>query len=256
MTILSLQPKNRRWVIGLIWAVTLFLTGAGAFLWQQARFETENFYLQQENIRLQKLALIRGENTPPVEKAKPVPAECDAVRQEAANKENVLKGIIYFRAKSTMTALKNRDWGLLAKVVHAEKGVRFSPYGYIDSKNDLLFTAAQVRNFDKDEQQYHWGAYDGSGEPIKLTAVRYFETFVYNHDFLQAPRVSYNRIIGRGNTTNNQTEAYPGAIIVEYHFPGFDSKSEGIDWQSLRLIFEMKDGMAYLIGISHAQWTI
>jgi hypothetical protein len=255
MTIWPLQPKNRRWVIGLIWAASLFLTGAGAFLWQQTRFETENFQLQQENMRLQKPVSTREKNTPP-EKAKPALPECEQLRREAANKENVLKGIIYFRAKTTMTALKNRDWELLAKVVHAEKGVRFSPYSYIDPKNDLVFSAAQVRNFGNDGQQYLWGAYDGSGEPIRLTAVKYFEKFIYNHDFIQAPKISYNRIIGRGNTTNNQTEAYPGAIIAEYHFPGFESKYNGMDWQSLRLIFEMKDGMAYLVGISHDQWTI
>jgi hypothetical protein len=256
MAILSLEPAKRRRMLIISWAASLFLTGAGAFLWQQARFETENFRLQQENIRLGKEVSSPGENVVPAIKATPVPAGCDDLKREAADKESVLKGIIYFRAKTTMTALKNRDWELLAKVVHTEKGVRFSPYSYIDAKNDLVFTAAQVRNFGRDEQQYLWGAYDGKGDPIRLTAVKYFATFVYNHDFILAPKVSYNRIIGRGNTTNNQTEAYPGAIIVEYHFPGFESKYEGMDWQSLRLIFEMKDGIAYLVGISHDQWTI
>jgi len=43
---------------------------------------------------------------------------------------------------------------------------------------------------------------------------------------------------------------------VEYHFPGFDKKYEGMDWASLRLVLiEAKDGWK-LVGIVHDQWTI
>ncbi len=63
------------------------------------------------------------------------------------------------------------------------------------------------------------------------------------------------KFIGRSNTSNNNFEIYSNAIIVEFHFSGFDSKYEGMDWESLRLVFEEKDGTWYLIGIIHDQWT-
>ena len=43
---------------------------------------------------------------------------------------------------------------------------------------------------------------------------------------------------------------------MEYHFPGIDPKFEGMDWRSLRLVFEQKNCTWYLVGIIHAQWTI
>jgi hypothetical protein len=44
---------------------------------------------------------------------------------------------------------------------------------------------------------------------------------------------------------------YPKAQFVEYHFPGFDAKYEGLDWKSLRLIFDQKGTEWLLIGIQH-----
>ena len=44
------------------------------------------------------------------------------------------------------------------------------------------------------------------------------------------------------------------------HFPGFDKKYGGMDWESLRLVFEdatLGGGTELmLVGIVHAQWTI
>jgi hypothetical protein len=43
---------------------------------------------------------------------------------------------------------------------------------------------------------------------------------------------------------------------VEYHFSGFDKKFEGMDWASLKLVFENSNNEWYLVGIVHDQWTI
>jgi hypothetical protein len=37
---------------------------------------------------------------------------------------------------------------------------------------------------------------------------------------------------------------------------GFDPEYEGMDWRSLRLVFEKKNDIWYLVGIIHDQWTI
>lgn len=155
-----------------------------------------------------------------------------------------------------MAALKQRDMQRLATFVHPDKGLRFSQYGHA-RQDDLVFPAAQVALMNTDTMTYTWGAYDGSGFPIDLTPAAYFDRFVYSQDFVNAEQLSYNQTLAQGNTVENSLEFYgPDALVVDYHFPGFDPKYEGMDWQSLRVVFEELDQRWYLVGIIHAEWTI
>jgi hypothetical protein len=54
---------------------------------------------------------------------------------------------------------------------------------------------------------------------------------------------------------SNASEYFPGSVVVEYYFPGFDSKYAGMDWQSLRLVFQQENGQWYLVALVHSQWT-
>jgi hypothetical protein len=170
--------------------------------------------------------------------------------------EEETKKIIRDRTHEAILAIKNKDTKKLSNLVHPDKGICFSPYSNVELKNNLVFPASQVLNFLQDKKVYTWGIYDGSGLAINLTSAEYYNKFIYDVDFVNAPEISYNRIIGKGSTTNNAFEVYPNTIIVEYHFSGFDPKYEGMDWRSLRLVFEEKDTVWYLIGIIHDQWTI
>ncbi|HHY91624.1 MAG TPA: hypothetical protein GX503_08155 [Clostridiales bacterium] len=170
--------------------------------------------------------------------------------------EEAIKSIIEKRAMDVLTAIKNYDMEKLADAVHPDKGVRFSPYGYVDVANDLVFTAEQVKNLASDSKTYLWGHYDGSGEPIQLKFSDYYKKFIYDADFINAEQVGYNKILGHGNSLNNSFEVYKNSIIVEYYFSGFDPQYEGIDWRSLRLVFEKKNNTWYLVGIIHDQWTV
>ena len=163
--------------------------------------------------------------------------------------------IIEDRAKEVISTIKSKNMEKLSTYVHPYSYIRFSPYSYI-SYSDLVFTRDQVKNILADTTKHIWGAFQGSGYPIKLTFEGYFKRFIYNKDFANAEEISYNRIIGRGNTINNCFNFYPEAIIVEYHFSGFDSKYSGMDWKSLRLVFVEIDNIWYLVGIIHDQWTI
>jgi hypothetical protein len=164
--------------------------------------------------------------------------------------------IIQKRARQAILALKNRDMETLSKIVHPDKGVRFSPYSYIDSTRDVVLKAKQVKSLFADTTKYFWGTSDGSGEEIRMTFIRYFKLFIYDHDFASAKQNAYQTIVGRGNMINNISEVYPNAIWVEYHFPGFEKAYQGMDWRSLRLVFEKKEKTWYLVGIIHDQWTI
>ncbi len=160
------------------------------------------------------------------------------------------------RAAEIIFAIKNKDMATLATLVHPKKGVRFSPYTYVDVANDAVFSAAELPTAPENPTAYIWGAFDGSGEPINMTFAEYWQRFVYDANFAQPDVIGFNQTVGRGNTINNITEVYPGAVVVEYHFTGFDPKLEGMDWRSLRLVLEPLDGEWVLVGIVHDEWTI
>jgi hypothetical protein len=159
------------------------------------------------------------------------------------------------RAARIIMAIKHEDMETVATLVHPENGVRFSPYTYVRSE-DLSFGAAQMRDLFADQTVYTWGVFDGTGEPIELTFRAYFERFVYDVDFALPHVVGFNETIGMGNTINNIAEVYPEAVAVEYHFEGFDPQYAGLDWRSLRLVLERKEGAWYLVGVVHDEWTI
>lgn len=182
---------------------------------------------------------------------------CDEIHfNNQADAEQQAKKTIEARAGETILAIKNKDAEKISGIIHPEKGVRFSPYQYVDKERDMVFSASQFLSFFKSKDKYLWGIYDGSGLPIELIPSEYYNKFIYNADFASAPEVSYNRILSKGNIINNVFESYTGAIVVEYHFSGFDPQYEGMDWSSLELVFEEKDAGWYLTGIVHGQWTI
>ncbi|WP_373233223.1 hypothetical protein [Cohnella sp.] len=151
--------------------------------------------------------------------------------------------------------LRERDLKSLAQWIDPELGLRFSPYSYINKDSDLIFKPEELPAF-KDTTQLMWGSFDGSGDPIKLTFRDYYDKFVYNRDFADAPNVSANKILGLGNAEYNGTEVYPNSSYVEFHFPGTDKKYEGMDWQSLVLVFVPHGDDWKLVAVVHGQWTI
>jgi hypothetical protein len=157
-------------------------------------------------------------------------------------------------ADEAVLAMQAKDMNALARLVHPSNGVRFSPYSFV-KEEDLYFSPVELAGLMDNPNQYIWGAYDGSGEPINLSFADYFNEFIYDVDFVTAPQVSLNERLGQGNTIDNAAEFYPGSMIVEYHFPGFDEQYSGMDWRSLRLVFENYKGRWVLSGIIHDEWT-
>lgn len=179
----------------------------------------------------------------------PHPGANEAIAQQA-------EAVIRQQADQVVAAIKQRDMQQLATFVHPEKGLRFSLYGH-PQQDDLVFSSEQVALLHTDTMTYTWGAHDGSGFPIEMTPAAYFDRFVYSHDFASAEQVNYNQTIDRGNSPDNSRRFYsPNAMIVEYHVPGVNPKYEGMDWGSLRVVFEQLDERWYLVGIMHAEWTI
>ena len=194
--------------------------------------------------------------TPQPPEATPMPTRVPVGEGTPSIPSTEAEQLIKDRAAQAIEALKNKDMQSLAALVHPEKGLSFSPYGYIDDTN-LTLTRDELRGALTDPTTRTWGAYDGTGDPIDLTFEGYYDRFIYNHDFATAPSITYNQFKGHGNSLNNIFTVYPNATAVEYHFPGFDPQYEGMDWQSLYLVFDKHtDGNWYLVHIGHAQWTI
>jgi len=135
-------------------------------------------------------------------------------------------------------------------------GVRFSPYGFIDTANSKKLSPEDFLNAINKKWVLTWGSFDGTGDPIKLSVPAYLKKFVYNADYLNAEAVGFDVVMKQGNSLNNLKDLYPKRHFIDYYFSGFDQKSEGMDWTSLRLVFEKEDGQYFLVAIIHDQWTV
>lgn len=170
----------------------------------------------------------------------------------AARSDTSLSEVI----NSILKALDERDYTTLAGHIHPERGLRFSPYGYVDTSSDQHFSKDAFLDAMKANRLMNWGSYDGSGDPIKLTVTNYFNKFVYDKKYKDAPEVGLNKVVSSGNSLNNLSKIYPNSIFTELYFPGDMKKYNGMDWKSLKLVFLRYEGKPYLVGIVHDQWTI
>lgn len=163
--------------------------------------------------------------------------------------------MVSHKASQVIEALRDRDLDQLASLVHPTLGLRFSPYAYVHEA-DIIVATEDVPTLLSEDTVRLWGAYDGSGALIELTFEQYYDQFIYDHDFANAEEIGYNRRIGgEGGTINNIQDFYPGSVMVEYHFTGFNPDYAGLDWRSLRLVFSQDGGEWFLVGIVHDEWT-
>ena len=158
-------------------------------------------------------------------------------------------------ATTLLTALKGHDFKTVALYIHPQYGLRFSPYGHIDTATKAL-SSSQLLQLAASSKKVNWGRFDGTGEPILLTISDYFDRFVYDSPFLKAEKVSVNKSATAGNSMNNLHLIYPSAEFVEYYFSGFKKQYEGMDWKALTLVFITEKNKQYLVAVVHDQWTV
>lgn len=178
------------------------------------------------------------------------------LNEEGIIKPEFAEQIIKDKTLEVITALKNSDFEKLSTFVHPNKGVRFTPYTHVSIDNDVVLTKEEIKALFNNQRELMWGYYDGIGTEIVLSSKEYYEKFVYSADFANADEIGYNTVLSFGNVLENQFDVYETPIIVEYYFPGFDPQYAGMDWKSLRLVFEEFEGEWLLVGIIHNQWTI
>ena len=149
--------------------------------------------------------------------------------------------------------LKNKDWGALGSLVHREQGLTFSPYGYVED-DAQCFGVGDVKALDYNEGSRVWGYYDGSGNPIEMTFEEYYDRFIFDKDFTQAPQVAVNKVV-RTTMQNNLYVFGNGCEYIDYHVPGGGEMADHA-WASLRLVFGGYENELYLVAVVHDEWTI
>ncbi|WP_028306775.1 FtsB family cell division protein [Desulfitibacter alkalitolerans] len=186
-------------------------------------------------------------------------AENEALSAEVAELQLILtsqqQNSLLMTALTVVGLLENQDMEGLASYIHPVEGVRFSPYTYVDLQADLVFSAQQIETLLQSTQTYNWGSFDGTGDPIVFTFSDYYDRFIYDQDFANPHLIGNNVEIGTSSMINNIIQAYPNGMFVEFHFTGFDPQYMGMDWRSLRLVFEDVNGSWHLVGIVHDEWT-
>src|SRR5690606_4652430 len=89
-------------------------------------------------------------------------------------------------ADQLLDALANKDTEAMKALVHPERGVRFSPYSFVDVDQHVVFMPEDLETFFSDETEYEWGTYDGKGDPIVLTPADYYDRFIFDLDYRNA----------------------------------------------------------------------
>jgi len=152
--------------------------------------------------------------------------------------------------------LKSLNMESLAEHINLDRGIIIAPYSNIDLANAIKFTKEEFTTLKDNPDQFTWGSYDGSGEPILLNFSDYYNLFIFDADFTIPDLIGVDENIGAGNTINNLSEVFTNSEFIEFHVKGIDPQYDGMDWRSLRLGFEKIDNKYFLIYIAHDQWTI
>jgi hypothetical protein len=169
----------------------------------------------------------------------------------------VLGNSLLDEALNVIDILKEQDVTTLNAFVSPDRGVRFTPYPYVDVDEDVVFyVGSDIHTLFSDNTEHLWGYFDGTGDPIEMTFSDYYLRFVYDADFANPDIIGINQVVSFGNTIQNVADAYPGDAFVEFHLTGMDPAYEGMDWRSLTLVFENDNGLWYLVGVIHGEWTI
>ena len=201
--------------------------------------------------------------TTATDSAQPIDRKTDSLLKIKNFQDSIQSGrrkdsILLKMTQAILATLKNKNYSAFANYIHPAEGIRFSPYGFVDTVHDIKLSKQKFINQvgKAGHEMIVWGAFDGTGDPIKMTLNNYMQRFVYDVDFIKPEKRKVNEFIGGGNSLNNLLSVYQNCDFTESHFSGFEEKYGGMDWKSLRLVFRNRNGNFFLVGIVHDEWTI
>ncbi|NPA79990.1 MAG: hypothetical protein GXO29_02925 [Thermotogae bacterium] len=152
-----------------------------------------------------------------------------------------------------LQALKGGDIDAMVSMI-APEGILISPDAHVSPDKDVVLKPEEFRKAWEENRKFLWGYEPGSGRPIEMGLRDFLRKFMYDRDYLSAPKVATNEFIGKGNTQNNLKEVFPDAVFVEYHFPGTE-KYDGMDWASLRVVLRKYGDGWKVVALVKDRWT-
>ncbi len=156
--------------------------------------------------------------------------------------------------KELTMIIESKNYNDLSSFVHKSRGVRFSNYGMVDVKTNIVLTSEEISRAANNDVLYDWGVYVNSEEPIRETIDEYFDSRFSKHKYSEADVMGVDEKITDVYTNPDfAKETYPNAKVVEFYFNY--NFPESLDWQSVKLILENIDGQYYLVGVIHTFWT-
>ena len=154
-------------------------------------------------------------------------------------------------ADQVSNAIEAGDGAALAAAADPALGVLFSTDAYI-SDDDPVLSVQQLAA--GDSTQMVWGYTDGEGLPIRQTIAERLASIAGSTALTSTAAIGYDVRVKTGNTIDNLAERFPGAHVVEYHFPGTKAAAN-MDWSSVRLVFDTTNGPR-LVAVVQDSWTI
>lgn len=156
--------------------------------------------------------------------------------------------------KDLLQILKEKNYNQFATYIHPKKGISFSMYAPINATNDKNFTKEEFVKYSDSNIKFTWGKKDGTGDYLVLSIKDYLQNWLYKQDF-SASDYHFNDFKGAGNSLNNLKEIYPNSNFTENYIQGTEEFG-GLDWYSVRFVFEEFEGKNYLVAVINDQWTI
>lgn len=72
-------------------------------------------------------------------------------------------------ALEVVARLARKDIAGLASMAHPKKGIRFSPYAYVEPEEDIVLSSAEIMQLWDSGKVLKWGYWDGEGGDIDFT---------------------------------------------------------------------------------------
>jgi len=148
--------------------------------------------------------------------------------------------------------LENSEFAKLSEKVDPIEGVTFTIFADFiktDNYGGTPVTLTKDEIMDSLDKQFVWGQGDG-GPPIEVTFREYVQDYLLKRegDKITYETITFNEsafvFAGVLNTIHKNS---PNAKYVEYYAPGEDGNERL--FQSIRFVFEEREGTWYLIGL-------
>ena len=119
-------------------------------------------------------------------------------------------------ADFVVAAIDDMRWSDLAALAHPDHGIRFAPYGYVDTADTQQMLPDEVALLGEDLMIRHWGTADGTGDSMDFTFAEYYSGHLYSREFRDARQGAPGEIIER-EMMRREPQAIRADVVLAGH---------------------------------------